>query len=75
MHHRVGRQKREGGNVPGLERLKANKADALAQAARALDEATRASKADDYRAASDRVRAGLDTADDVVRVLAREGEA
>jgi len=60
--------------MPGLERLNANKADALAEASRALADATRATKAGDHLEASDRVRTALDTADRVVKVLQKEGE-
>ena len=61
-------------HVAGLERLRANKADALAEAAIALDNVKWAKTAVDHLAASGKVRAALDTADRVVRVLQKEGE-
>jgi len=60
--------------MAGLERLRANKADALAEASRALADATRAKTLADTERAGEQVRDALTEAIRITRILARENE-
>jgi len=60
--------------MAGLERLKANKADALAEASRALADAARAKTLVDTERAGEQVRDALTEAIRITRILARENE-
>ena len=60
--------------MAGLERLRADKADALAEASRALADATRATTLADTERAGEQVRDALTEAIRITRILKSEGE-
>lgn len=60
--------------MPGLEKLRANRADAFATAQRGLNEAARAKTLADTEKAGEQVRDALTEAVRITRVLASEGE-
>lgn len=60
--------------MPGLDKLRANRADAFAAASRAITDAERAQTLADTERADERVRDALTDALSITRVLDREGE-